>query len=259
MTFMTCANCSWDINLPDDGHLPPWCPHCGIDFKVASGEQCKQAMEALASPALLERAPVAPLRRTARAPSASPPSEAFTPAGAPVCPAPGTMLPPAPLLDAEPEPQPEPAPAPVDRQPLSPAELAAAEFPQPAPGWGQFNLGALGLAALLLVGCLVLTNSSVDKLTTSTKVQGKVVRMMVGRKGATFPVVAYWVAGKSYEVRSSSSGTGYQVGDTVEVLVPQGQPDQGTVHHFNNLWLGPLLTGVLGAGCLFIGLVGRRR
>jgi hypothetical protein len=95
-------------------------------------------------------------------------------------------------------------------------------------------------------------------VTTRQAVQGKVVRLVIGRKGRTYPVVAYALGGKSYQFQGSSSGA-YSVGETVEVLVPPGQPDHGSINNFTHLWLGPVLTGVLGAGCLWIGLTGRRR
>jgi hypothetical protein len=129
----------------------------------------------------------------------------------------------------------------------------------PAGRWGHLNLGALGLAGIMLLACVALANRSVDKLTTHQKIQGKVVRLLVSRKGATFPEVAYQFGGKTYQVRSSSSTNSLKIGDPIEVLVPPAQPDQATINHFADMWLGPILTGILGAGCLVVGLFGRRR
>jgi hypothetical protein len=261
MTFLTCARCSLDIKLPEDGRLPPWCPHCGVDYKVASGEQQKAAMEAMASP-LQERAPVAPIGRFTRTPLASPTLEAFTPAEPS---APGANIPAsprsasAPYTPGSPNSDPDVEPEPVFEPSAALAGSCTSPlFPPSAPvGWGQVNLGALGLAALFLLACLYLSNSSIDKVTTYRTVPGKVVELAVGRKGRVYPRVAYWVGGKEYRIEGSSSGS-YLVGESVEVLVSPAQPDQATLNYFSDLWLGPILTGVLGAGCLLTGLMGRR-
>ena len=245
---MSCARCSWDIPLAPDGRAPAWCPHCGVDFREATGENQKEKIVALASPAL-ERAPVASLRRFPGSPRPAPSSEAFAPAESPLS-----------VTPAWSPPQPEPSPSDDSEPPADSPEIAPPGFvpPAPATGWGQFDLGALAVAAIALLTCLALANHSVDKLTTHQKAQGKVVRLVVGHKGRTYPEIAYWVAGKSYLVQGGSSGGFWQVGDPVEMLVPPRQPDQATINCFSNMWLGPLIAGVLGAGCLFVGLAGRR-
>ena len=51
-----------------------------------------------------------------------------------------------------------------------------------------------------------------------------------------------------------------QIGARVVVLYPAGEPGRGTIERFSDLWLGPLLTGVLGGGrLLFWGLPRMRR
>ncbi len=239
--LLSCANCTRDIFLGSDGRLPPWCPHCGVDYKEASGEKRKESLAAVA--AALDRAPVAPLRRFSQTPLPSAPAGSFTPAEPPLHPS--AALPPAPAEEVPTAELAEPV------APDAPTALASA-------GWGSLNVGALAIAGLLLLGCLWLSNSAVDKLTSHQQVPGQVVRVVVGRKGRTYPVVAYSYRGKAYQFQGSSSGP-YRVGEPVDVLVPPGQPGQGSINNFTHLWVGPLLTGVLGAGCLWIGLTGRRR
>jgi hypothetical protein len=221
MNLFTCAGCFRGIHLPEDGRLPPWCPHCGADFKMASGWP-------------------------------------FTPAGSLVSPAPTWSTAKPESRTAFSDKLPDASQAPSEEAQADP-NLAVDFPPTPSEGWRQLNLGALALGGVLLLICLVLSNRSVDKLTTHHKVQGRVVQLTVGRKGRIYPEVAYTFGGKTYHVRSSSSSSSSRIGDPVELFVPPNDPDQATINSFSEMWLGSVLTGLLGAGCLWIGLAGRPR
>ena len=65
-----------------------------------------------------------------------------------------------------------------------------------------------------------------------------------------YPVVEFDDGdGQTHEFRSSagSNPPAYSEGDRVEVLYDPGDPQQASINSFTSLWVGPLVTGGLGA------------
>jgi hypothetical protein len=228
--MLECAKCSAPIRIdPTSARLPPWCPRCGADL---------QTRPAKSRPAL-PGDPLADVRS-----HWSPDPQLDAKPAAPAAPELGVTL----RAGAAPEvPLPEPAlptagaEAPPYMPPAADDPFAAANRYNARPG----RHGALVFGMLFLLIAAALGYWSYVKAATYQKVTGTVARMVTGRKGNLYPEVAYTVDGREYTTPGSTSG-GPQVGDAVEVLYPPSDPGNGTVNTFGNLWLPPLVPGVIG-------------
>jgi hypothetical protein len=118
------------------------------------------------------------------------------------------------------------------------------------------RLGVLGIGGLFLLACQVLMAWAVVKSLNRQHVKGVVVRPSLPRRSAARPrqYIVYQMGGKERAVEDTFLDSWErQDGATVDLLVQPGQPATVAVNNFTHLWLGPLLTGVLGVGCLFVG------
>lgn len=63
--------------------------------------------------------------------------------------------------------------------------------------------------------------------------------------------------GKEHIVQSSTSSNppAYDVGDHVPVLYLAGKPEQAVINSFMELWIAPLITGIIGIAFFVVGLV----
>jgi hypothetical protein len=229
---VACARCLTHISGGEDGNrLPPWCPSCGVDRKVYLGQEAPAAAAAGPAPAWRD-IPTAAVRAD------EPP-----PAGE------GTFAPPG-------------------RGIVSDAELLAAAQ-QAVPPRSRVSAGGTLLLLLLgggaLMGGAFLASNSLTKLNTYRRAEGQVVDFVTKRTrrgDASYPVVAYQVAGQSYRVQAhNSSGLfshNYQQGDSVRVLYAPEQPGEGTLESFSELWLGSLVCGGLGSALLFLWVLAMR-
>src|SRR5262249_9142545 len=122
-----------------------------------------------------------------------------------------------------------------------------------------FSGFVFALGAGLVVLCLYLTNLSKTKLHTYREAEGTVVDFhsrQATRGARVYPIVAYKVDGKTYRVQAHSSmglfAPTYKVGDTIPVLYPPDEPDNGSLNTFADMWLGPIVTGTLGGAILVL-------
>jgi hypothetical protein len=75
------------------------------------------------------------------------------------------------------------------------------------------------------------------------------------RGDSVHPVVVYQADGVSYRFQNPNAMgmfSQYRIGDRVEVLYPQDQPGEGSINSFSDLWLLPLICGILGFGMLTV-------
>ncbi len=233
--MLECANCSWVIDVEkSDSRLPPWCPHCGADLKTRSAAR-PLALDKPPKQLEWEKRWAAPTFPRGRGKPVAP---AFVEDG--ITTGPEQERPPAPRSS-------------VLRPVLSRDEVRARPLPVSAPP-GK-NVAVLGLAAIFLTVAGALSYVSIEKSIAYRQAEGKFVQLVPARKGGSRPEVAYHAGGVNYKVVGGSSGLvpgPARVGDSAVVLYSVNDPGGGTVKSFSNLWLGPILTGLLGTGCLFV-------
>ena len=120
----------------------------------------------------------------------------------------------------------------------------------------SFNFGLMLIAGGFLLVCAYLTNRSVEKVSNHKLVQGQVSGYTYTRKGFRMCQVSYSYNGQTYQITGQSGS--HEIGITVPVMVTPDSPADGTVKSFSDLWLGPLITGVLGGACLLFFLIDLR-
>jgi hypothetical protein len=242
--MIECARCCRPIVEEKGSRLPPWCPHCGADIKARS----------VALPAVAGDAPAPPPQEPG--PSRRELARSLAAAAA------GRTVPPSEGEERVTESVEERAPAP--ELVYLPSRRHVDGIAQPdAPPRATGNKAVLAIAAVLLGVCAVLIYWSLEKVFVYHRADGTVIGELPGRKGRSHPEVAYTVNGAEYKMQGASSSglfsPGYPVGASVTVLYPSDDPGRGTIARFSDLWLGPLLTGLLGAGCLAFWFLSVRR
>ena len=90
-------------------------------------------------------------------------------------------------------------------------------------------------------------------------IEGRVVQMkMSDGKGGLFPVVAYTVDGKVFEVQGiSTKPPAYSVGDPAMVRYRTDNPADAVLNTFIQRWLLPVI--FTGLGAIFVAVFGRGR
>jgi hypothetical protein len=90
-------------------------------------------------------------------------------------------------------------------------------------------------------------------------IEGRVVHMkMSDGKGGLFPVVAYTVDGKVFEVQGiSTKPPAYSVGDPAMVRYRTDNPADAVLNSFIQRWLLPVI--FTGLGAIFVAVFGRGR
>lgn len=90
-------------------------------------------------------------------------------------------------------------------------------------------------------------------------IEGRVVQMkMSDGKGGLFPVVAYTVDGKVFEVQGiSTKPPAYSVGDPAMVRYRTDNPADAVLNSFIQRWLLPVI--FTGLGAIFVAVFGRGR
>jgi hypothetical protein len=128
-----------------------------------------------------------------------------------------------------------------------------------------FSRLVLAMGVGFLVLCGYLTDHAKTKLHTHREAEGTVVdfhSVQTTRGARVYPIVAYQVDGQTYRVRAHSSmglfSRTYQLGDTIPVLYPPNEPDNGSLNTFADMWLGPIITGALGLSILGLWFCARR-
>ena len=120
----------------------------------------------------------------------------------------------------------------------------------------------LGVGALMLLGALLLWNSTRRFIADAESAQGRVVELIEVRDEddgsiSYKPVVTYETAnGRSitFTASFSSKPAPYDVGESVEVLYAPQDPHDARIKGFSSLWLGPTILG--GLGVVFTGIGG---
>jgi hypothetical protein len=126
--------------------------------------------------------------------------------------------------------------------------------------------GALSLisaCALLALGGSCYSRSVAFKK-TAVEAQGAVVELKEGSGGGPgnhhtvyYPVVRFAdKAGQDHTLYSSSGSypPAYEVGERVSVLYDPANPKEAKINSFSNLWLWPLILGIMGGLDLLTGL-----
>jgi len=120
----------------------------------------------------------------------------------------------------------------------------------------------LGIGVLMLIGALLLWNSTRRFIANADTAQGKVIELIEVRDeddgSITYkPVVTFEApTGKSitFTASFSSKPAPYDVGESVEVLYAPDDPHDARIRGFGSLWLGPTILG--GLGIVFAGIGG---
>jgi hypothetical protein len=111
--------------------------------------------------------------------------------------------------------------------------------------------GTTGIPCIILGGFLSL--NSYHLLKEGVPARGEVIEL-VGRRGSkggtTYAPLYEFKAtdGKTYTILSSTSSNppSHQVGDQISVLYPKGNPEKAEINAFLDLWLGPIIAGLIG-------------
>src|SRR5262249_15583755 len=204
---LTCSKCLSQIAVdPASGRVPPWCPRCGADRSAYASQPDSV---------------VGVLREAASQRPAGGPSPVGNPAA--------NSEPLSPWRQERSALPPQLADIPLE-------DLAALAPPPRRPKVGIFVPAS---APLCLLGSLVVTSLSINKLNTYHRAKGEVVDLVCTRRttrgDSIHPVVAYQVGGVGYRFQGQNSVgffSGYRIGDTVEVLYPPDQPGEGSIHSF---------------------------
>ncbi len=125
-------------------------------------------------------------------------------------------------------------------------------------------------ALALISACTLLAfggscyNRAVNFKKTAVEAQGTVVELKEGAGGGTdshpiyYPIIRFADKARQDHTLYSSSGSyppAYEVGERVSVLYDPMNPKEAKVNSFSDLWLWPLLLGIMGALDLFTGLI----
>jgi len=122
----------------------------------------------------------------------------------------------------------------------------------------------IGGACLIIAVCWLVPNLRLAA--TGTAVEGRITgfrEIVQDRRNHTVkhPLAEYEVGGKVYQAESPAhtDPPRFKTGDPVRILVPGGDPAGGKFGGFVDLWLGPLVVGVLGLILTGVGWWGRNR
>ncbi|WPN51990.1 DUF3592 domain-containing protein [Pseudomonas sp. P9_2] len=117
------------------------------------------------------------------------------------------------------------------------------------------------VGVVLLVGAIFAYKSSSEFLTVAVPAQGTIIDLIKNTSGDSVsyhPVVRFITNdGQTVEFKSSTGGhaSSYPVGETIEVLYTPHNPEDATIKSFFAVWGAVLVTTVLGAGFVFIGVI----
>jgi hypothetical protein len=125
------------------------------------------------------------------------------------------------------------------------------------------KLGFLGMGLLFLAGALISAYFTRQFLRTSVTAQGRVVALKPvhggGHNSLTYaPVFRFDVPGTHFATvvsNTSSSPPAFKPGEAVTVRYQQGHPEKAVIDSFEQLWLGDLVFGVVGAMSTGVGVL----
>jgi len=112
----------------------------------------------------------------------------------------------------------------------------------------------------LLIGAVYSANNSYEFKNAASLTQGKVVDYIKRRSndGTTYAPVIEFVTEKNTTVEftssSSSSYRSYSIGDKIDVLYLENNPNNARINSFMSLWFLPIILGFIGSVFFGIGL-----